>query len=244
MNREYHRWHSPRLGREMELLVYGHAGKPVLVFPSSSGRFFDFENNGMVASASAFIEAGKLMLFAVDGVDDQAWLNERASLAQRGAVADRYDAYLVHEVVPFVHARIGRQCALGATGCSMGAYHSANFFLRHPDAVDWVLGLSGVYTLEFAVGAQMTEQVYFHSPAINLPNLRDAWFLERIRRATVTFCTGQGAWEELSVAEQRRLQAAFAAMHLPGRFEYWGHDVAHDWPWWRKMFPHFLTQML
>ena len=37
MNREYHKWYSPRLGRDMELLVFGHAGLPVLVFPTSGG---------------------------------------------------------------------------------------------------------------------------------------------------------------------------------------------------------------
>jgi len=40
MHRAYHRWHSPSLGRDMELLVYGHAGARVLVFPTSQGRFF------------------------------------------------------------------------------------------------------------------------------------------------------------------------------------------------------------
>ena len=28
MNREYRKWQSVRLGREMELLVFGHAGPP------------------------------------------------------------------------------------------------------------------------------------------------------------------------------------------------------------------------
>ena len=48
MNREYHKWHSPALGRDMELLVFGHAGTPYLVFPTSMGRFFDYENRGMI----------------------------------------------------------------------------------------------------------------------------------------------------------------------------------------------------
>jgi esterase/lipase superfamily enzyme len=34
MNREYHRWYSHRLGRDMELLIFGHAGAKVLVFPT------------------------------------------------------------------------------------------------------------------------------------------------------------------------------------------------------------------
>ncbi len=35
MNREYLRWFSPSLQRDMEMLVFGHAGARVLVFPTS-----------------------------------------------------------------------------------------------------------------------------------------------------------------------------------------------------------------
>ena len=48
MHREYQRWYSPSLGREMELLIFGHAGARVLVFPSSMGRFFEWEDQGMI----------------------------------------------------------------------------------------------------------------------------------------------------------------------------------------------------
>jgi esterase/lipase superfamily enzyme len=52
MVREYHKWHSPRLSRQMELLVFGHAGLPVVVFPTSGGRFYEFEDRGMIAALS------------------------------------------------------------------------------------------------------------------------------------------------------------------------------------------------
>jgi esterase/lipase superfamily enzyme len=42
MIREYHKGYSSHLGRQMELLIFGHAGLPVVVFPTSCGRFFDF----------------------------------------------------------------------------------------------------------------------------------------------------------------------------------------------------------
>src|SRR5260221_14471 len=40
MNREYHKWHSSALRRDMELLVIGTGGTPVLSFPTSLGGFF------------------------------------------------------------------------------------------------------------------------------------------------------------------------------------------------------------
>ena len=48
MKREYHRWYSPSLGRDMELLLFGHAGARVLIFPTSQGRYYEWEDLGMV----------------------------------------------------------------------------------------------------------------------------------------------------------------------------------------------------
>jgi esterase/lipase superfamily enzyme len=38
MHREHRVWDSPSLGRPMELIWYGHWGRPVLAFPTSLGR--------------------------------------------------------------------------------------------------------------------------------------------------------------------------------------------------------------
>ena len=65
----------------MELLVFGHAGMPVLVFPTSGGRFFEFEDRGMVAALAGRIDAGELQLFCVDSVDRESWYN-RADRSQ------------------------------------------------------------------------------------------------------------------------------------------------------------------
>jgi len=32
----------------MELLVFGHAGVPMIVFPTSMGRFFEYSDRGMI----------------------------------------------------------------------------------------------------------------------------------------------------------------------------------------------------
>jgi esterase/lipase superfamily enzyme len=56
----------------MELLVFGHGGARVIVFPTREGRFFDYENFGLVASLSHRIEAGRIQLFCVDSVDSES----------------------------------------------------------------------------------------------------------------------------------------------------------------------------
>ena len=69
MYTEYHKEYSRRLGRDMEFKVYGHSGKPVLVFPCQNGRFYDWEGFGMLDTLSDYLDRGKLQLFTVDTID-------------------------------------------------------------------------------------------------------------------------------------------------------------------------------
>ncbi len=73
MNREYHRWYSPHLFREMEVLVFGHAGAKVLVFPTRDGRFHEYEDLGLVHTVAQKIDAGQLQLYCVDGLADETF---------------------------------------------------------------------------------------------------------------------------------------------------------------------------
>lgn len=59
MRISYHKEYSHHLHRDMEYKVYGHAGKPMLVFPTSLGRFYQYEDSGMIQTLSEFIDAGK-----------------------------------------------------------------------------------------------------------------------------------------------------------------------------------------
>jgi len=60
MHIEEHQWWSKHLNRDMALKVYGHWGKPVIVFPCSRGRYFDYEGMGMIEAIAGFINAGKI----------------------------------------------------------------------------------------------------------------------------------------------------------------------------------------
>jgi esterase/lipase superfamily enzyme len=243
MNVEYHRWWSRSLGQDMELKVYGHAGKPVVVFPCQGGRFFEYEDFGMVEACRSFVEGGAVTLVTVDGVDGQSWTNWGAHPADRARRHNDYDRYIVEEVAPFVRTLRPQASGALATGCSMGAYHSANFFFRHPDVFDAVIALSGVYKLTDFVGDYVDDNVYFNSPLLYLPGLSDPWYLDRYRRSQIVVCVGQGAWEDQMLADTRALQAILASKDIPAWIDFWGHDVNHDWPWWRRQMPYFLGKL-
>ena len=243
MQIEYHRWYSPSLNHDMELNVYGHAGRPILVFPSMNGRFFEFENFGMVNAVERFIDEGRIRLFCVDSIDQESWTNTWVSPGERANRHNAYDSYIIHEVVPLIKSVCGRDDIV-TTGCSMGGYHSMNFYLRHPDAFNAVIALSGCFQMSEFVGDYCDANVYFNSPLLYLPNCDDEWFLERYRQGQIIACCGQGAWEDVMRQDLARLAEIFRDKDIPAWCDFWGYDVNHDWPWWRVMFPYFLEHIV
>lgn len=244
MHTGYHNWYSPRLGQDMELKVYGHAGKPMLVFPTQEGRFFEFEDFGMVDICAPFIEDGRLRIFTVDGIDAQSWTHPQLPVPDRVARYEAYESYVLEEALPFIRDTVAdpnARCLV--TGCSMGAYHAANFFFRHPDVFDSLLAISGVYSLKLFIGDYMDEKVYYHTPLAYLAGMEDPWFLDRYRQNQIIVSVGQGAWEDPMLEDTRQLREILAAKQIPAWIDVWGHDVNHDWPWWRKKMSYFLMHL-
>ena len=244
MNIEYHRNWSTHLNQDMELKVYGHSGQPVLVFPAQGGRFFEFEDFGMADAVRWFIDEGHYQFYTVDSIDNQSWANWGAHPAERAARHEDYDRYIIQEAVPFIRSRCGPDRMLLSTGVSMGGYHSANFFFRHPDVFNSLISLSGLFQLKLFIGDYVDTNVYFNSPLMYLPNLNDAWFIEKYCSSQIIICAGQGAWEEAMNDDIARLRAILAQKKIPAWIDLWGHDVNHDWPWWRKMMPYFLGKVI
>ena len=225
----------------MDLIVYGHAGQPLLCFPSKDGRTRDWESFGMVDAVWELIEHGRLMMFALDGIDWQSWTSGGA-VEWRARRHNAYHQYVVAEVVPFVRGESGRDLAW-TTGCSMGAFHAANFFFRRPDLFDGVIAMSGIYGASRMLGGYSDDEVYFNSPLSYLPGLSDEWHLERYRRSRIIFTVGQGAHEEAALADTHAMQELLHQKGIYATFDYWGHDVEHHWYWWQSVLRHHLDEL-
>ncbi len=236
MVREYHQWQSPRLGRSMELLVFGHAGLPALAFPTSGGRFYEFEDRGMVASLAGRLDSGQLQLFCADSVDMESWYNRNVAPRTRIARHMQYESYLLHEVVPFVRRR-NRDAQLVALGCSFGGYHAANIALRHPDVFTGMLSMSGAFDLSGFLGGYYDKDCYYNLPTHYLPNLNDPWYLERYRRNRYVLATG---WDDHCLAQNQNLGRVFSAKEIPHQLYIWESQNSHDWPTWQRMLQHYL----
>ena len=155
-----------------------------------------------------------------------------------------YERYVIEEAIPFIKHKTGWFDPMMTTGCSMGAYHALNFFLQHPDVFNKVIALSGIYDARFFVGEfGGDEAIYQNSPSDYIWNQNDGWFIDRYRQAEIVVCTGLGAWEQDGLPSFYKLKEAFDHKNIPAWFAEWGHEVAHDWEWWRKQMPYFLGQM-
>lgn len=249
MEISYHKHFSQKLGRDMEYKRYGHAGRPVVVFPTSQGRFYQFEDSGGVASLAEFVDTGRVQLFTLDGIDSESFFNKQADFAGRIARHEAYFAYVREQALPELLGAAaasngGRQLKPLFSGCSMGGYHSTNFVFRFPHLAAGVIALSGVYSARDFFGRALEGDIFYNSPLDYMPGVTDPQLLEQLRSLRMIFCCGQGAWEERMLVETRALEQILRDKDIPAWVDYWGGDVAHDWPWWHKQLPYFFARWL
>ena len=249
MEIRYEKHYSSFLNREMEFKIYGHAGKPVLFIPCQGGRFFDFENFGMVNAWSKWIEEGRCTVYSCDCIDNEAWAATGIDNRRRIQNHENWYHYIVDELVPTIRhlsgLRNGYDEKILTFGCSMGAMHAANLFFRRPDLFDGVFAISGLYDSNMFFGDYMDELVYNNSPVHYLANMpANHPYIKMYNLSRILIVVGQGDWEEPLLGSTRWLDTVMAQKGIRSRFEYWGYDVSHDWPWWFKMVDTYLPWML
>jgi len=242
VNREYHKWFSPRLQRDMELLRFGHAGSPVLVFPTRQGRFFDYKNWGLVGALRCSIYAGHLQLYCVDSIDSESLYCRHCPAESRISRHNQYEQYILQEVIPLMrsHAPSG---FLIVHGCSIGAFHAMNLVLRHPLLFGKVVALSGRYDLTQPVGTfedlfrgEYNQDIYFHTPLHFLPGLDSQERLEPLRRMQIVLAVGN---QDSFFDSNRRLSHELWVKGMPHQLAVWEGE-AHRASSWRHMVSHYL----
>ncbi len=244
MHVENHHWYSPSLHKDMEIKVYGHYGKPLIIFPTQGGSFHEAEDYHLIEVLKLFINEGRIKVYTVGSVDADAWANEGVAVHDRGNRHEQYNSYIIKEVVPFIRNHCNNpDLQIALTGCSMGAYHAANFFFRHPFVFDTLISISGIYDLKLFIGDYVDDYVYFNSPLLYLPSLSDDAILQKLRSNTIVIAVGKGAWEEEMIADTEALRQVLEAKNIPAWIDVWGNDVDHDWTWWRVMLPYFVEKL-
>jgi len=236
MNERHIRWWTPHLSREFEMLVFGDGhGIPLVLFPTSFGRFYQNKDFHVIDACAPHIESGKVTIYCPDAIDLDSFYNKAIHPADRIRTHMAFENVIIHDV--FDHAR--RECSahrVAVCGASLGAYHAANIAFRHPDLVSHLISLSGAFDISDFFGGYYDDNVYFNSPYDYLPNMPDTW-----RFNHMSIILGTGEWDNTR-HESLRISGILNSKGI----NHWLDDrkwCGHDWKYWRDMLPFYLSKI-
>lgn len=239
MQRELFSWHSPALGKEMPIAIYGHYGFALLMVPTAAADYLEYERFQLMDTLKPWIEAGKLKIYSVNSINTESWMNNEMESAHKAIRQNQFNEYVFNEVVPFIKTNTSFDTPIITCGASFGALHSMNLFLKRPDLINGVIAMSGVYDLMEYTKGYYDEQVYYNSPMHYVPNLTDHAILERIRHSNhIHIFSGSGAYED--PASSGRFAKILYDKGINYELDIWGEEWPHDWNTWRALLPHYL----
>lgn len=236
MEREYVKWFSKQLQRQMEMLVFGSGGTPVIFFPTRTARFFDYENWRIIDAIKEKIEAKNLQVYCVDSIDIESFYSilPPAEKIKRHIC---YETYILKEVLPFIKKRNNSKDMIAA-GCSLGAYHAVNVAFRHPHCFTKVLGMSGRYNLTLSspkfpdlLEGFVDDNVYYNMPSMFIPKLNDEKIIKQLQKLQMTFVIGK---EDPFLENNIELVEALQRVKIEPEIYFWDEE-AHRPRYWRQM---------
>ena len=244
MKREFYSQHSDVLNEDMSMIVYGEGGWPVIAFQAQDAKSNNFEDFGMIDVLAPFIDEGRIQVFSVDNLDEESWSDEGGDKGARAWRQEQYFQFVTDELIPRVHAWNNSDRRPIAVGCSMGATHAAIAALRRPDLFQGCIALSGVYSTSFFFGDWMDENLYNNDVPAFLSNMpADHPYVDLYNQRQLVLCVGQGAWE-MGIDDLHVIDDQLNRLGVKHWCDFWGYDVNHDWPWWRKQMPYFMNEVL
>ncbi len=220
------------------MLVFGHSGFPVVLFPTSNARYYEYKDFKLIDSASRYLESGRIKIYCPDGIDFDSWYNVSIHPADRVKTHMGYENLILHDVIEYVKHDTGRK-KVAVGGCSFGAYHAANLAFGHPDLVSYLLCMGGSYNIKQFLNGYYDDNCYFNNPPDYLPNLNDNWYLNSIRNMGIVLGTGE--WD-MCLGENLNLSNILTSKGI----HHWldvRPGTGHDWRWWREMFPNYLEKI-
>ena len=223
----------------MPVAVYGHYGFSLLLVPTASADYLEYERFQLIEALQPFIKSGKVKIFSIDSINNESWMSYLMEPHMKAVRHNQWNDYVFNEVIPFIKTHTSKDTPIITCGASFGALHSANLFFKRPDIIDGCIAMSGVYELTEYTKGYFDDDVYFNSPMHYLPNLTDHAILEQIRRSRhIHLFSGSGAYEDPGSA--RRLAGILYGKGITYELDIWGNEWPHEWHTWRHMLPHYL----
>jgi len=234
MYEHYHRWYSPSLSRDIEVLAFGTRGYPIILFPTSKGHYYENKDFKLIDSVTWFLEEGLVKIYCPDGIDEISWYNRSIHPSQRVINHMWYDHFLLTELVPLMQREtgVGR---VATAGCSFGGYHATNFAFKHPDVTKYVFNMGAAFDIRDQLDGYYDDNVYFNNPPDFIPNAQSPYF------ADMFVALGTGTHDMCWNANEN-----MAHILRSKGINHWldvRQNAPHDWPAWREMFPHYLSMI-
>jgi esterase/lipase superfamily enzyme len=225
----------------MNIIVHGHWGPPMILFPTSGGDEEEYERQSLIGAIGDSIDEGRVKAFSVNLNHYDGFANQRAHPFHRSWMQRQYDAYIRHEVMPFIrHHCQSADVPVWTMGASLGAYHAANTLFKYPDVVKRCFALSGVYDMSRFMGGDYDDNFYFNNPVDYMANLSDGWTLQQLASCDIHLATGTGPWEHPE--EAYRMSGILNARGVRHSLDDWGPQGGHDWPYWRHMIWEYIAR--
>ncbi len=240
-SRQYFRFPSKILQRQMEGLHFGNSGYPMLLFPTDQGRFFDPEDRGLIDCLRQHLERGYLQVFCLETLDWETFLAADLDLQQRRQRWLALERHWCEEFIPYA-CQMAQNDFLVIAGCSLGATHALNLALRHPRLVRRCLAIAGPYDLantpalfaEFTQ-AEREQELYFISPLAYMANMRrERWQELGGDQTQIKLLTAHG---DPFLGDHLRLAELLGRLGIHHQLEIW--PGGHDWPVWRAQIAAF-----
>lgn len=228
-------FYSHSLGRNLDLLTYGHWGLPILLFPTSMGDAYQNKNFGLIDSVRERIERGEIKVYSISSIDHDSFYGKHLAPKIRISNYSLYGKFLLHELLPFIQ-RENNTHRIGIGGCSFGAFHAANFAFKHPDLVQFLISMSGSFDIKSFLDGYFDDDVYFNNPVNYLPDA-DGWIYDHMK-----IVLGTSDWDIC-----RNANIHLSRVLGEKQINHWYDEkkwIDHDWPLWKMMFPEYLNSLL
>ncbi len=234
MKETHHRWHSPILGREIDMLVFGHWGYPLLLFPTSMGAYHENKDFKLIDSVKHFVDSGQVKIYCIDGIDKDSFYAKHLSPETRAHNHNVYDRFLNEELVPSIKSECNVE-RIGVGGCSFGGYHALNFAMKHPNKVAYLFSMSGSFDIRSFMDGHSDDNVYFNNP-LDFMQHEESWKYNHLKIAL-----GTSEWD-ICLKDNIEMSKTLANRGIDHWLDIRGWE-AHDWPLWRKMLPDYVSKM-
>jgi esterase/lipase superfamily enzyme len=235
MKEEYYRWRTPYLNKNFEMLVFGHAGIPVVFFPEANGHFYDAKESGLIEAARDLIDTGGIKVYCPEVNDTHSWLSNE-SAHEKLRLHQAYERVIMQEVVKKAQFETHRHRVI-FIGIGWGAYHAINTAFRHPEIAGYAFSISGEFQIRKYLGEHFDETCYYNSPLDFINGMHEGELLNQVREMGVAI----GTPEHYAESEQTKtLSKILASKKISHWLDIHRGEYNH-WDLWKQMFVNYLT---